>query len=208
MSLGKKLLITTLITIGMPLLLLTLNASTWPGLLLIWQSPAVISTDFFSVGGFPAAMANAWLSVGLSVLLVLFLRAKFDGYVVAGFFNVAGFSFFGKTPFNVLPLWFGIWLVTKFKPVPTQELAKIYVFATALGPLVSFTWWLAPLPLITRLILGMLVGVLAGAMLPRLSQIVASLTGTRDIIYITWVLRLDLSVSYSHLYIVVLVGPS
>jgi hypothetical protein len=174
MSLGRKLLLATSITLGMPLLLLILDASTWSGLLLIWQSSSVVSTDFFTVGGFSAAFANAWLSVGLSIILVILLKAKFDGFVVAGLFNVAGFSFFGKTPLNTLPLWIGIWLVTKFKPVPTQELAKIYVFATALGPLVSFTWWLAPLPLVPRVILGVVVGVVAGMILPRLSQIVAN----------------------------------
>jgi hypothetical protein len=174
MSLRKKLLLTTWISVTLPGLLLLLDDATWPGLLRIWQSSSVISTDFFTVGGFSAAMANAWLSVGLSVLLVLILRAQFDGFVTAGLFNVAGFSFFGKTPFNVLPLWMGIWLVSKVVPVAKQELAKVYVFSTALGPLVSYTWWLAPLPLGWRLPLGVVVGVLAGMVLPKLSQTVAN----------------------------------
>ena len=174
MSLRRKLILTTILSVSLPGLLLLLDEATWPGLLRIWQSSSIISTDFFTVGGFSAAMANAWLSVGLSVLVLLILRARFDGFVTAGLFNVAGFSFFGKTPFNAIPLWIGIWLVTKFQPMAKQELAKVYVFSTALGPLVSYTWWLAPLPLAWRLPLGVVVGVLAGLVIPKLSQVVAN----------------------------------
>ena len=163
------------ITLLVPGLLFWLDATTWPGLMAIWQSPSLLVTDYFTVGGFSAAIANLWLTTGLSAWLLVWIGAKVNGLVIAGLFTIAGFAVFGKTPLNVLPIWLGISLYSRqHKTAPSSHTAA-YLFGTAIGPIASYFWFAAPIELLPRLVVGLTAGILAGYLIPPISTQTAKL---------------------------------
>jgi hypothetical protein len=161
--------LTVLVTFSLPALLLLSDATTWPGLIQIWQSPSILVTDYFTVGGFSAAIANAWLTTGLSAMLLLAIKAPFNGVAIAGLFTIAGFAVFGKTPLNVLPIWMGITLYAYQTNTPRSQWTAAYLFGTAMGPIASYLWAVPPMALIPRMVLGVVGGVIAGYLIPPVS---------------------------------------
>ncbi len=175
MSEIKKHLTVILVTMMIPLGLMWFDASTIPGLILIWQSPSILVTDYFTVGGFSAAIANLWITTGVSAWLVLWIKAPWNGVTVAGLFTIAGFAVFGKTPINVLPIWIGITLYARVsKTLPSKWLAA-YLFGTAIGPIVSYLWIIPPYGALTRLVLGLVGGIITGYLIPIISVQTAKL---------------------------------
>ena len=163
------------ITFLVPGILALIDASTWPGLLAIWQSPSLLVTDYFTVGGFSAAIANLWLTTGLSAWLMVWIRAKFNGLLLAGLFTIAGFAVFGKNPLNILPIWLGITLYSIQHKTTRSTHTAGYLFGTAIGPIASYFWFAAPMELLPRLVLGVLAGILSGYLIPPISTRTAKL---------------------------------
>ena len=77
------------------------------GLFRIITSPAILVTDFIKVGGIGAAFLNALLILSFNYFLVRLFKIKITGVVIAMFFTVFGFSFFGKNILNILPFYLG-----------------------------------------------------------------------------------------------------
>jgi len=136
-----------------------------------WQiltSPGILITDFIAVGGIGAAFFNAGLNTLLSLGLAWLLGAHFNGYFFAAVFIVTGFSFFGKTPFNMLPLLLGVYLFDRFMASKRSgNLIAVMLFATTLGPMVSqlafgFGWGWAGIS--AGITLGVFAGILVGAL--------------------------------------------
>jgi hypothetical protein len=105
----------------------------------ILVSPSVLITDYTAVGGLAAASFNAGLMVLLYWLALKVLRAELNGMLLAGIFTVAGFSFFGKNPFNVLPVALGVLLYARVVGKPGRAFAAPMLFASTVAPLVSQT---------------------------------------------------------------------
>ena len=162
-------------TFLVPGILVLLDASTWPGLLAIWQSPSMLVTDYFTVGGFSAAIANLWLTTGLSAWMLVWIGAKLNGLVIAGLFTIAGFAVFGKNPVNILPIWLGITLYSMRHKTTRSTHTAAYLFGTAMGPIASYFWFAAPVGLFPRIVLGVLAGVLSGYLIPPISRRTAKL---------------------------------
>jgi len=105
--------------------------------------------DFFSLSP-SATLCNMGATGILGVLYVLLVRGNFNGPVLGGIFTMAGFGAFGKHPWNVLPVLFGVYLGTLCAPFracdPGPLLAAL--FSSALAPLVGT--------------FGILAGILAG----------------------------------------------
>lgn len=158
------------LTLFVPGMLLLLDNSTWPGLLAIWQSPSLLVTDYFTVGGFSAAIANAWLTTGLSIWLLVWIKAPFSGIVLAGLFTVAGFAVFGKNPINILPIWLGITFYSVHHKTARSSHTAAYLFGTGIGPISSYLWFAAPVGLIPRILLGVVAGIVAGYLIPPISS--------------------------------------
>ena len=162
-------------TFLVPGILVLIDASTWPGLLAIWQSPSMLVTDYFTVGGFSAAIANLWLTTGLSAWMLVWIGAKLNGLVIAGLFTIAGFAVFGKNPVNILPIWLGITLYSMRHKTTRSTHTAAYLFGTAMGPIASYFWFAAPVGLFPRIVLGVLAGVLSGYLIPPISRRTAKL---------------------------------
>ena len=70
--------------------------------------------------------------------LAWIIKADFNGYLLAGLFTLSGFAFFGKNPFNVLPIILGVYLYdTFFSHEPMKNLIAPLLFGSTLGPVVG-----------------------------------------------------------------------
>lgn len=107
------------------------------GFFKIITSPAILVTDFILVGGLGAAFLNAFLIFGFNLFLVKILKVKINGLVIASFFTVFGFSFFGKNILNILPFYLGGILYSIYSSTEFSESVITIAFSSALAPFVS-----------------------------------------------------------------------
>ena len=135
----------------------------------IMTSPGILITDFIAVGGLGAAFFNAGINTFIGLCLAWLLGARFNGTLLSAIFTLIGFSFFGKTPFNILPVLLGVYLYDRFLATERSgNLTAVMLFATTLGPIVSqtafgFGWGPAGLPA------GIALGILAGGLTEAVS---------------------------------------
>lgn len=107
------------------------------GLFRIITSPAILVTDFILVGGIGAAFLNAFLIFFFNLFLVKLFKVKINGIVIASFFTVFGFSFFGKNILNILPFYLGGILYSIYSSTDFSECLTTISFSSALAPFVS-----------------------------------------------------------------------
>jgi hypothetical protein len=140
------------------------------GELQIITSPSILMTDYMALANLGAALVNAGMVTLIGLGLAWLIRARFNGYVLAAIFTVAGFSFFGKNPLNILPTFLGVYLFNRlFLHQPMKDLIAPLLFGTTLGPVFSqiafgfnFGWM--------GLVLGFAVGVFSGMLLAALMK--------------------------------------
>ncbi len=137
---------------------------------IILLSPANLVTDYFALANVGAALINASLMTFLGILLVRAARVRVSGTVIAAIFTLAGFSLFGKNLINSLPIVFGVFTYARLGRTPFDRYLLQALYGTALGPLVSEIAFNLGLPQPAGLVLGVLAGMLAGFVLPPLSN--------------------------------------
>ena len=108
------------------------------GLYKIIQSPTTLITDFIVVGGLGAACINASLIAFFNLYLLKQFKMRINGLLIAAFFTVLGFSFFGKNIINILPIYYGGYLYARYQNIPFKNIILVIMFSTALAPIVSF----------------------------------------------------------------------
>jgi len=160
------------------LIMLALITSPLPNIIAGWRlilvSPSVLITDYVAVGGLAASSFNAAMMVLLYWLALRTLRAEFNGMLLAGIFTVAGFSFFGKNPFNVFPVAVGVLIYARLVGKPGRSFAAPMLFASTIAPMVSqmafgfgFGW--------AGFAGGILIGLVGGFLIAALARHVYSL---------------------------------
>jgi hypothetical protein len=107
------------------------------GLEKIVTSPSILITDFLVIGGLGATFLNAFSLFLFNFILVKAFNLKINGIVLAAFFTVFGFSFFGKNIFNVLPIYLGGIIYTKFEHLDFKTVLPTIMFTSALAPFIS-----------------------------------------------------------------------
>ena len=145
------------------------------GELEIIKSPSILITDYTALAGLGAALFNVGLVTLICLGLAYLINARFNGYFIAAVFTIAGFSFFGKNPFNILPIFLGVYLYDRFfSHAPLRDLIAPLLFGTTLGPVISqvafgfgsgWQW----------LVLGISLGILSGILLAGLMKHIYSL---------------------------------
>jgi hypothetical protein len=131
----------------------------------IITSPGILITDYIALSNFGSAYFNAGLTTLISCGLAWLIKARFNGYLLSAFFTLAGFSFFGNNPFNILPIFIGVYLYDKFfSHQPLRDLIAPLLFGTTLGPVVSqiafgFGWG------IKGIVLGIGIGMICGGLM-------------------------------------------
>ena len=131
----------------------------------IITSPGILITDFIAISNLGSAFFNAGLTTLMGLGLAWLIKARFNGYLLSAIFTLAGFSFFGKTPFNIVPIFVGVYLYDAFfSHKPMRDLIAPLLFGTTLGPIVSqvafgFGWGGS------GVVFGIILGVVCGGLM-------------------------------------------
>jgi len=135
----------------------------------IITAPSILLTDYTSYASLGAALFNSGLVTLMGLALAGMIRACFNGYFLAGIFTLAGFAFFGKNPFNILPIIAGVYLYERFfSHQQMRDLIAPLLFGSTLGPVVSqiaFGFDLGWRGLVLGVVIGMLAGVLLAGLM-------------------------------------------
>lgn len=140
------------------------------GLYQIVIHPDALITDYIVIGGIGAAFVNS----GLLSLIIIFLLWKnkihFNGTTFASLFLIIGFSFLGKNLLNIWSIMIGVYLFSKYQKQPFARYIYIALFGTAMAPMVTEIVFHFELLLPLRILLGLVLGILVGFILPPLAS--------------------------------------
>ncbi len=139
------------------------------GFLELQIHPARLIHDFIEIRGIGATLINGAVVGLIGLVLVLLNKVSISGPTYAAIFTLIGFGFFGKTPFNILPIFLGTYLSAKYVGKRFREYILIALFGSALGPLVSTLAFELGLPYAAALALALAGGVGTGFLLPALA---------------------------------------
>ena len=147
-------------------LLLDSPAQILQGLTTIILTEDALITDYVLIAGPGAALINSALVTAISLILLRLSREPFNGFSLVVIGLMSGFSLFGKNFVNIWPILIGSWLYAKLRREHFGKYIPTGLLSTALAPVVSYialdNGWCTPL-------LGGLVGILIGFILPPLS---------------------------------------
>ncbi|MDF2538511.1 MAG: hypothetical protein K0S76_1532 [Herbinix sp.] len=144
--------------------------NTIEGLKNIILSPTILFTDFIRVGGIGAAFINVAILGFINIYLMYVYRIKINGVLIAAFFTVIGFSFFGKNIYNILPIYMGGYLYTRYQKISFKDIIVVLMFGTALAPMISEISYSGFLPPLTGVIVAVFAGVFIGFVIVPLSS--------------------------------------
>ena len=137
-----------------------------PGLATIVLTEDALITDYVLIAGPGAALVNSALVTAVTLVMLRLSHEPFNGFSLVVVGLMSGFSLFGKNVVNIWPILLGSWLYAKLRREPFGKYVPTGLLSTALAPVISYialdNGWGTPL-------LGGLVGVLIGFILPPLS---------------------------------------
>ena len=139
------------------------------GFLELQIHPARLLNDFTAAEGAGSALLNAVLVASIGLVLIRLTRVRLAGPTIAAYFTMMGFGLFGKTPMNILPIIFGVFLAAKLARKTFSEYLLIALFGTALGPIVTFIIAEAGIVGIPAYVLGGGTGIVIGMLLPSIA---------------------------------------
>jgi hypothetical protein len=150
-------------------------SATLRGLWELQLRPGRLLIDFTSAAGEGAALVNAALAAAIGLALVPLSRVRLSGPTVAGVLTILGFGLFGKTPMNILPIVFGVFLSARLARRRFNEYLLMAMFGTALGPLVTMLAVETIASPALGLLIGVAGGIAAGMLLPPLALVMLRL---------------------------------
>lgn len=136
----------------------------------ILLSPTILLTDFLEVGGLGATFINVALVGFMNVYFMNKYKLRVNGVLIAAFFTVLGFSFFGKNMYNILPIYLGGYLYTRYQKIYFKDILVVIMFATALSPLISEISFAGILSPVLGIIVAIAIGVFIGFVIVPLSS--------------------------------------
>lgn len=140
------------------------------GFVKILFSPTILITDFVEVGGIGATFINVGAIAVFNLALIRYYKLRISGVIIAAFFTVIGFSFFGKNLFNIMPIYLGGFLYAKHQKISPKGILIVIMFGTALSPIVSELSFAGIMPPILSVAVGILAGIFIGLILVPLSS--------------------------------------
>jgi hypothetical protein len=136
----------------------------------ILLSPTVLLTDFIKVGGLGVAFIHAAIIGFLMLLLFKYYKLRINGLLIAAFFTVIGFSFFGKNLINIPPIFLGGIFYSRYQKISFKNVVLVIMFGTALSPLVSELMFSGVIPDKYNIPAGIVIGVFIGFIIVPLSS--------------------------------------
>lgn len=155
-----------LIAIG---LLSTPMSDLWDGSLRILTSPSNLVSDYFAIGNLGSAFINSGVLTLISVLSTKTEGNSVTGPMIAAFFTISGFSFFGKNLFNSIPIPLGVYLYAHIQKKPFGHYSLVALFGSAASPVISYLALGMGLSLWIGIMLGYATGMILGILLPPLA---------------------------------------
>ena len=98
------------------------------GFIHILLSPSLLISDYLRIGGLGASLLNVALLMVMHTLLLIKLKLRLSGPIVAGLLTIVGFAFFGKNVMNIIPIYLGIYLNSKFQKLNLNHSSSFYYF--------------------------------------------------------------------------------
>jgi hypothetical protein len=139
------------------------------GIYKIINEPDILITDYIGVGGLGASFVNAGLIALISILILYVLKINITGAATSAIWLMAGFALFGKNIFNIWFIIAGVWLYSKYQKDNFSKYIFIAMFGTSLAPLVTQVMFNTTLPRVLSIILGIIIGLGVGFVLPPLA---------------------------------------
>lgn len=136
----------------------------------ILTSSSNLTTDYFALTNVGATFFNSGILMLHSLVLIKMTKARINGPLIAAFFTVAAFSFFGKNLYNSMPIVLGAFSYAWVTKVSAKKSLLAALFGTALGPLVNEITFNIGMPVIVGVLLGSIAGFIAGFILPPLAH--------------------------------------
>lgn len=140
------------------------------GLKEIMLAPTILLTDFLEVGGIGATLINVAIVGFINLFFIYKYDLKINGVLIAAFFTLIGFSFFGKNVYNILPIYVGGYLYAKYQRVSFKEVLIVMMFGTALSPLISEISFSGILHPVSAFIMALIMGIFIGFVIVPLSS--------------------------------------
>ncbi len=132
------------------------------GLKNIILTPTTLFTDFLEVGGISSSLINASLIGFYNLFLLKRYKLRINGLLIAAFMTVIGFSFFGKNLFNIIPIYIGGYLYSKYQKIEFKDIILSVMFGTGLSPVISQICFTGIFPLYLSIPIGIFVGIFIG----------------------------------------------
>lgn len=107
------------------------------GLTRIIFSRDTLITDYTSVSGIGPTLLNVFLVMAFTLFVQRINKIELNGFVMAGLLTTMGFSFFGKNIYNILPVYAGVFLYSKFNNKPFKQYFVISMFGAGLAPIAT-----------------------------------------------------------------------
>jgi len=112
-------------------------SNVFNGFIRIIRTQEVLLTDYFKVGGFGATSLNVGLVTLLTLLMMKYNKIKMSSLAFTSLLTLIGFAFFGKNIYNIVPIYFGVYLYSLFSKEPYKNYFLVAVFSTCLAPLIG-----------------------------------------------------------------------
>ncbi|MCL2365626.1 MAG: DUF1576 domain-containing protein [Oscillospiraceae bacterium] len=149
-------------------------ADIFQGLTRILTQRGLLITDFMVVGGLGAAIINSAIASIYGVVVLYFMRAKPSGAAIMCLWMTAGWTYWGATVLNILPLTLGVWLYSRFKKTPFSDYVVAALLCHAIAPIVSLFYFSNPIAMhlgvelhvSINIFIGVVVGLFIGFFLP------------------------------------------
>jgi len=151
------------------------------GFIDIITSRSILISDYIAIGGIGAALFNVAIVGIFSIGMLVLSRIKASGAIIMALWVTAGFAFFGKNLFNMIPLTVGVGLYAKYKKEPFSNYTLASLLVATLSPVVSEMSFLGILSMPVEIFLGTMIGFLVGFIFPPISSHVVRAHGGYDL---------------------------
>ncbi len=145
------------------------------GFVVLQLTPGRLISDFTVIGGIGSTLLNSAVVGALALGIVRMVKVRLAGPTIAAIFTMMGFSFFGTTPFNAIPLILGVLLASRLAKTLFSHYLLIALFGTSLGPLMDTMLLDVGLAGLPALLAGAAASVTAGILLPSLAMVMLRL---------------------------------
>ena len=107
------------------------------GLSEILLSSARVTTDFTAVGGLGATLWSVSLVILMQLILLFIWDSRLSNRTASGILFTAGFAFHDTNVMNAFPIMLGVYLYSRIRKIPYNDLFFVASMSTSMGPLIS-----------------------------------------------------------------------